>query len=108
MPFTCRFATAKVGDSSKNRTSHWTCLGTRGSKSLLLVRRVEPPRLAAWYLAGPRLEVEVSLEQSAPNRTLATVIVTGPWRPEILGPRRRLAHSAVDRLYALVQTAASL
>jgi uncharacterized protein YndB with AHSA1/START domain len=83
-------------------------LGTRGSKSLLLVRRVEPPSLAAWYLTSPQLEVEVSLEQSAPDRTLATVIVTGPWRPEILGPRRRLAHSAVDRLYALVQTAASL
>ena len=83
-------------------------LGTRNSNSLLLVRQVEPPRLAAWYLTAPQLEVEVRLEQSAPDRTLATIVVAGPWRPEILGPRRRLAERAVDRLHALVQTAASL
>jgi uncharacterized protein YndB with AHSA1/START domain len=83
-------------------------VGARGSKSLLIVGRVEPPRLAAWYLTAPNLEVEVQLEASAPDRTLATVVVTGPWRPEILGPRRALARSAVNRLYELVQTAASL
>ena len=83
-------------------------IGTRASKSLLLVRRVEPPGLAAWYLTSPRLEVEVHLQEAAPDRTLATVVVEGAWRPEILGPRSRLAQSAVSRLYALVQTAASL
>jgi uncharacterized protein YndB with AHSA1/START domain len=83
-------------------------LGTRGSKSLLVVRRVEPPHRVAWYLTAPGLEVEVRLEASAPERTLATVVVTGPWRPEILGPRRSLARNAVNRLYELVQTAATL
>ena len=83
-------------------------IGTRGSKSLLVVRRVDPPRLVVWYLTTPKLEVEVLLDAPAPDRTLATVVVAGPWRPEILGPRQGLARSAVNRLYELVQTAASL
>lgn len=73
--------------------------------SVLLVRRVEPPGLFAWHLAAERLDVEVELEATAPDRTLATVAVEGRW---LLGYRRTLARRAVNKLYELCQTAATL
>jgi len=78
------------------------------SSSLLLVRRVEPYRLVAWHMTAQRLDVEVRLEPVGHDRTLATVTVEGPWRPELLGRPRALPREALKRLYDLCQTAASL
>ncbi len=71
----------------------------------LLVQRVEPPRLLAFQLVAERLDVEVELDATAPDRTLATITVEGPW---LIAFRRTLARRAVNRLHALCQTAAAL
>lgn len=78
------------------------------NRSLLLVRRVEPYESVAWYLPSQRLDVEVRLRAAGTERTLATVAIEGPWRPEALGRPRRLPRDALNRLSALCQTAASL
>jgi uncharacterized protein YndB with AHSA1/START domain len=75
---------------------------------LLLVRTVEPYERVVWHLTAENLDVEVRIRADAPDRTHATVAVEGPWRPELLGPRRRLPRVALNRLHALCQTAASL
>jgi uncharacterized protein YndB with AHSA1/START domain len=69
----------------------------------LVVTAAEPPRLFAFHL--DRLDVSVELEATAPERTRATVTVTGPW---LIAFRRTLASRAVNRLHALCQTAAAL
>ena len=93
--------------------ARWQVVGT-AEPSLLrrsratetaVVRHVEPPERAAWHLTGQRLDVEVRLEWTAPDRTMATVAVDGPW---LLGSRRTIARRAVNRLHELCQTAASL
>lgn len=71
----------------------------------LVVTAAEPPRLFAFHLAQDRLDVQVELEATAPERTRATVTVEGPW---LIAFRRTLARRAVNRLYALCQTAAAL
>jgi uncharacterized protein YndB with AHSA1/START domain len=76
--------------------------------SLLVVQRIEPYKLFAWSLPEQRLHVEVRLRAAAPERTVATVTVEGPWRPEALGRPRALPRHALARLHALVQTAARL
>lgn len=76
--------------------------------SLLLVRRVEPYELVSWHMTAQRLDVEVRLAAEGPARTLATVTVEGPWRPEALGRPRALPREALGRLHALCQTAATL
>jgi uncharacterized protein YndB with AHSA1/START domain len=78
------------------------------SSGLLLVERVVAPELAAWHLTADRLDVELRLDATAEDRTLATLTVEGRWLPEILGPRRRLPRQALARLHALCQTAAGL
>lgn len=76
--------------------------------SQLVITRVDPYELAAWSLPAPRLDVEVRLAVSAPDRTLVTVTVEGSWRPEALGRPRALPREALARLHALLQTAAGL
>jgi uncharacterized protein YndB with AHSA1/START domain len=71
----------------------------------LLVRDVVAPRLFAFHLTGERLDVELELSSSAPGRTLARLSVNGP---ALIGLRRSLPRRALDRLYALCQTAADL
>jgi hypothetical protein len=72
---------------------------------ILLVTAAEPPRLFAFQLPHDRLDVRVELEATTAERTLATVTVEGPW---LIAFRRTLARRAVNRLYALCQTAAAL
>lgn len=72
---------------------------------LLLVRAVVPRERFAFELAGERVGVDVLLRPVAAGRTSVTVAVDGRL---VLGPRRRLAPLAVNRLYDLVQTAAGL
>jgi uncharacterized protein YndB with AHSA1/START domain len=76
--------------------------------SVLVVERVEPYEAVAWRLVPDRLDVEVRLRAVDAERTVATVVVEGPWRPEVLGSPRRLPRDALNRLYALCQTAANL
>jgi uncharacterized protein YndB with AHSA1/START domain len=71
----------------------------------LVVTASAPPRLFAFHLAADRLDVRVELEPSAPDRTRATLILEGPW---LIAYRRTLARRALNRLYALCQTAAAL
>ena len=71
----------------------------------LVVTAAEEPRLFAFRLVGEKLNVRVDLEALAEDRTQATVTIEGPW---LITYRRTLARRAVDRLYALCQTAATL
>jgi uncharacterized protein YndB with AHSA1/START domain len=71
--------------------------------STLVVQVVEPYERWSWHLTGDTpLDVEIRLAATAPDRTRVAIGVAAP----LLGGPRRLARSAVDRLYALVQTAA--
>jgi uncharacterized protein YndB with AHSA1/START domain len=78
------------------------------AESIVLVRLVEPFERVVWHMTAERLDVEVRLVSVDADRTLATVSVEGPWRPEAFGRPRALPRAAVDRLYALCQTSASL
>ena len=68
-------------------------------ETLLLVRVVEPYERWSWHLLSTRLDVELQLQALGPDRTRVTCTTSG---------RRRLAEQALQRLYDLVQTAASL
>ncbi len=71
----------------------------------LLVTAADAPRLFAFHLVAEKLDVTVELEAAAGDRTDAKVTVVGPW---LLAYRRSLARRAVNRLYGLCQTAATL
>jgi hypothetical protein len=75
------------------------------SSGTLVVTASDPPRLFAFQLVAEKLDVRVELEAVAPDRSLATVTVEGPW---LFAYRRSLARRAAARLYALCQTAATL
>jgi hypothetical protein len=73
--------------------------------SLLLIDELVPPERWTFHLMGVTpLDVEVSLAAATPDRTVATVGVSGS---PLAGPGK-LARRAVDRLYDLCQTAAGL
>ncbi len=72
------------------------------------MKTIELHERVVWSLTAERLDIEVRLGSLAPERTLVTVAVEGPWRPEALGRPRALPKVAAYRLYELVQTAASL
>ena len=69
----------------------------------LLVRAVDPGSRIAFHLTDGRLDVELRLDAPAPDRTVATIVVEGPW---LIGLRRTLPRQALGRLHALCQTAA--
>jgi hypothetical protein len=69
----------------------------------LLVREVVRGERFSFELARERLGVVVALSPAGAGRTQVTVAVEGRF---LVGPRRRIAHDAVNRLYDLVQTAA--
>jgi uncharacterized protein YndB with AHSA1/START domain len=73
------------------------------SISTLVVRDVEAPTRIGWHMTNERLDVELTLADSGPGRTRAELAVTGPF---LVGPRRSLPRNALNRLYALCQTAA--
>lgn len=75
------------------------------STGTLLVTAADPPHLFAFHLVADNLDIRVELEAAAPERTRAVVTVEGPW---LISYRRTLARRALDRLYALCQTAATL
>jgi uncharacterized protein YndB with AHSA1/START domain len=68
-------------------------------ETMLLVRAVEPYERWAFHILSTKLDVELRLRASGVDRTLVTCTTTG---------RGRLPERALQRLYDLVQTAASL
>jgi hypothetical protein len=70
---------------------------------MLLVLAAARPERLVFQLTGERIEAELRLEASAPDRTIATLTVSGPW---LIGLGRSFPHRALNRLHALVQTAA--
>ena len=75
------------------------------STSTLVVREVDEPKRVAWHILDERLDVDLELEASAADRTVARLTVSGPL---MLAFRRSLPRVALERLHALVQTAATL
>jgi hypothetical protein len=71
-------------------------VGVRRRESMLLVRVVEPYERFAWHVLSPKEDAEVSLMAVEQDRTLVTV-----------GCTRNSPERALQRLYDLVQTAAS-
>ena len=68
-------------------------------ETMLLVRTVEPYERWAFHILATKLDVELRLQAAAADRTLVTCTTGG---------RRRLPEQALERLYELVQTAASI
>ena len=79
-----------------------------GATGLAIVKTIELHERVVWHLSADRLDLEVRLAAVAPDRTLATVAVEGPWRPEALGRPARCPGWPPYRLYELLQTAAGL
>ncbi|HKT44195.1 MAG TPA: SRPBCC family protein [Gaiellaceae bacterium] len=73
--------------------------------AVLLVRAVVARERFSFELPSERLGVEVLLRPERADRTRVSVAVEGRF---VIGPRRRIAADAVNRLYDLVQTAAGL
>jgi len=68
-------------------------------ETMLLVRTIEPYERWTFHILATKLDVELRLQAVAADRTLVTCTTSG---------RRRLPEQALQRLYDLVQTAASL
>jgi uncharacterized protein YndB with AHSA1/START domain len=71
----------------------------------LIILKVQPPALVAWHMTTERLDAELRLEEASPGRTTAQLMVSAPF---LIGLRRTLPRNALNRLYALCQTAAEL
>jgi hypothetical protein len=82
-----------------------TLLRKPRASGTLVVLAADEPRLFSFQLVGEKLTVTVELVATTADRTQATVTVEGPW---LVAYRRSLARRAVNRLYALCQTAATL
>jgi uncharacterized protein YndB with AHSA1/START domain len=89
------------------RGTRWTnpFTGRQPMEQLLVIREIALYERWAWHLVQDRLDVEVRLRATAPDRTDAEVSVEGPL---LLGGRRSLARQAAERLRALVQTGGQL
>jgi uncharacterized protein YndB with AHSA1/START domain len=72
-------------------------VGPRSVETMLLVREIEPFERFMFHVLATKLDAEVRLRSTAPDRTLVTVTVN-----------RGSPERAVRRLYDLVQTAATL
>jgi len=82
-----------------------TILRPAERSGLLVVRAVEPPHRLHFQLLADRLEAEILLTETAPDRTLVTLTVVGPWFVVL---RRSFPRKALARLHALCQFAATL
>jgi uncharacterized protein YndB with AHSA1/START domain len=70
----------------------------------LIVLEVQPPQLVRLLFAGDGVEAEITLEPARDSHTRASLLLDGPW----LRVNRATPHRALNRLYALCQTAAEL
>jgi uncharacterized protein YndB with AHSA1/START domain len=64
---------------------------------------VKAPELVAWQFVNTRVDVELRLTETAPDRTRAQLTVDAPF---LSGVRRPQLHTALTRLHALCQTGA--
>jgi hypothetical protein len=72
-------------------------LGSASKESLLLIRAIDPYERWSWHLVATKLDVEISLQATAEDRTVATITLS-KGSPAL----------ALKRLYDLCQTAANL
>ena len=72
-------------------------LGSASKESLLLIRAIDPYERWAWHLVATKLDVEISLQATAEDRTVATITLS-----------KGSPGLALKRLYDLCQTAANL
>jgi len=86
-------------------TDRPTLLRRAGRTRLLVVVDVEPPHRFRFRLLAERIEAELILVEAAPDRTLATLTVVGPW---LVGLGRSFPRKALERLHALCQFSATL
>jgi uncharacterized protein YndB with AHSA1/START domain len=91
---------ARWGVAAGNRP---TLLRRPRTTDLLLVTAAEPMRRFAFQLTGERIDADLTLEPRGGRRTLVALTVSGPF---LVGFRRVLPRQALNRLYALCQTAA--
>jgi uncharacterized protein YndB with AHSA1/START domain len=82
-----------------------TLLRRPHEQDVLLVDEVEPPERLRFRLNGRRLDVDLRLEPSGPERTVAHLRVTAPW---MVGLGRSFPGHALTRLHNLVQTGAAV
>ncbi|HEX6762702.1 MAG TPA: SRPBCC family protein [Gaiellaceae bacterium] len=78
-------------------TSRNIFIGRRSRETMLLVRAIDPYERFAWHVLAPKLDAEVSLQAVDVERTRVTVAVSSG-----------SAEQPLQRLYDLVQTAATL
>jgi hypothetical protein len=86
-----------VGDNQPSLFRRPNMTGT------LIVREIARERLFSFHLVGERIDAELHIEPTAPDRTRARLVVSGP---ALIGLKRSLPRRALERLYALCQTAA--
>ena len=72
-------------------------LGTRTAETLLLIREIAVYERWSWHLLLSKMDVEITLRATAPDRTLVLINTNSR--------RRDLSRTAVRRLYDLCQTA---
>jgi uncharacterized protein YndB with AHSA1/START domain len=85
------------------RTGQPSLFRRAGSGEGLVVTEARAERRFAFQLPEDRLDVVITLEPHAHDRTLAEVEVSGPI---LWGTRRLLARQALGRIYDLCQTSA--
>jgi uncharacterized protein YndB with AHSA1/START domain len=74
------------------------------SSETLVVLEVRPPELVRFLFTGDGVEAEITLEPAKDSRTRVTLLLDGSW----LRVNRAVPRRALNRLYALCQTAAEL
>jgi Polyketide cyclase / dehydrase and lipid transport len=78
------------------------------SDGLIILRVVDPPFELAWHDVQQELDYGIALAGKEGGTTIATVTVSGSWRRLLKEGIRSQPETALDRLHALVQTAATL
>jgi uncharacterized protein YndB with AHSA1/START domain len=98
-----RRGSARGGRWKLTRSGQPSLFRKAGSDEGLVVVDSREESRFAFQLPDDRLEVAVTLEPHAHDRTLAEVVVSGPI---LWGTRRLLARHALGRIYDLCQTSA--
>jgi uncharacterized protein YndB with AHSA1/START domain len=75
-----------------------------GYGGTLFVRTIEAPRRFAWTMTGDRIDVELLLEESSPERTRAFLEISAAWLVSI---PRSLPRRALERLQTRCRSASA-
>jgi uncharacterized protein YndB with AHSA1/START domain len=98
-----RRGAARGGHWKLTRSGQPSLFRKAGAGEGLVVIEAREQVQFSFQLPEDRLEVAITLEPHAHDRTLAEVVVTGPI---LWGTRRLLARHALGRIYDLCQTSA--